>query len=862
MALSGEFSNYPVSGFGLYCTWSATQSITGNYSDVTLKVYLKYYSLYVGERADSTVSINGRSETYTVAAISESSNTAHTKLLKTKTVRVSHNADGTKTGVALSASWRFDGTYSSTSIGTITASATISLDSIDRTAPTVAFSTSNITANGFTLSATSSATADIWQYSINAGTSWTSFSTTAGTSASVTLSSLSPNTTYSVKVRARKKSNQVYGTSSAVSVKTLGGAVINSAAVLTADNATVTITVNVTVYDASYSNTLAIKNGSTTYLTISGLSWTKGTADRTITLTSSQRTTLLSAMASLKSFTGTFAVSTFSGSTQIGSTSTAAAKVQTTALNSAPILDGFSYRDSYSVTTAVTGDESYFIQGYSILTVTPGTATARNGASISSYSATCNGVTYSNTTGGEIILGPVSKSGTVTVMLTATDSRGYTAVVARDITVIPYEKPKLTSISLRRTNEIETEMQLIFNGSFSPITISGTAKNSLKYVRYRYKLTSAESYSSYTSILSSLTVSGSSFSYSNLELCNLDADKSYDFHLQIRDKLNSYSSTDLYFVVSQGTPLVALRKGMVGINTPEPQTALHIVGDATVDGGMTVSDNILPDTANGCSLGSSSYPFSSLSGKYHRLYANGKSYGFVYVNTIGTDSTVGEGRLTLGNSTAEGTEDNAMGRIALYGSGSKYHIIAPGANTANYTHTLPQSAGYLVSSGSTSSAVGGTAKPVYITASGEAAALSSTVGGTTRPVYLSSGTITGITAVALAYGGTGATTAAAARTNLGVAVTSLYSGTLTTGSTTFNYGNYNFYIIIGQPSTASARCCFVIPKAQITTSAVSYRFADETNYYTFKLSYSSSTVTLAYSSRSSTGQILNVYGVN
>lgn len=35
--------------------------------------------------------------------------------------------------------------------------------------------------------------------------------------------------------------------------------------------------------------------------------------------------------------------------------------------------------------------------------------------------------------------------------------------------------------------------------------------------------------------------------------------------------------------------------------------------------------------------------------------------------------------------------------------------------------------------------------------------------------------------VAVAHGGTGATTAAAARTNLGIACTSLYSGTLTTG---------------------------------------------------------------------------------
>ena len=48
MALSGSFQNLPVNNFGLYCTWSATQSVTGNYSDVTLNVYLKYYTLEVG----------------------------------------------------------------------------------------------------------------------------------------------------------------------------------------------------------------------------------------------------------------------------------------------------------------------------------------------------------------------------------------------------------------------------------------------------------------------------------------------------------------------------------------------------------------------------------------------------------------------------------------------------------------------------------------------------------------------------------------------------------------------------------------------------------------------------------------------
>ncbi len=121
MALSGSFYKYPVNNFGLYCTWSATQSVTGNYSDVTLKVYLKYYTISVGSRSDSTVSINGVSETYTAAAISDDVAGYDTTLLKTYTVRVNHNSNGTKTGVALSASWRFSGTYSGTSIGTITA---------------------------------------------------------------------------------------------------------------------------------------------------------------------------------------------------------------------------------------------------------------------------------------------------------------------------------------------------------------------------------------------------------------------------------------------------------------------------------------------------------------------------------------------------------------------------------------------------------------------------------------------------------------------------------------------------------------------------------------------------------------------
>lgn len=525
----------------------------------------------------TTVTINGTQVYYKARTSWDSKVFPAAKGSTSGSITVAHNADGSKS-ITVGFSTRVY-VYGPQEYG-----GTMTLTKIDRAAPTVSFSTSSITANGFKISASASATCDTWQYSTNNGSSWTTFSSTAGTSASTTLSSLSPNTSYTVKVRARKKSNQVYGTSSASTVKTLGGSVVNSVSAVTADASTVSISINVTVYQASYTHSLAIKNGSTTYLTISGLSWSTGTSTKTITLTAAQRTTLLTAMKSIKSFTGTFALTTTSGSTQIGTVSSKTATVQTTSANSSPTISGFTYADTNTTTTGVTGNNQYFIQSHSTLQVTPGTATAKNNATISNYTATCNGVSVSNTTGSALTVGKISKSGSVTVTLTVTDSRGYTASYSKTVTVIAYSSPKVSSLTLRRTNDIEAEMQLIFNGSISAISVGGVTKNALQYVRYQYKLTSATSYGSYYNILSSVTKSSTSFSYSNLQLTSLSANSSYDFHLQIQDKLGSLSSLDLYYTVPQGTPLIALRKKKVGINNPNPSVALDVSGDIAGSG--------------------------------------------------------------------------------------------------------------------------------------------------------------------------------------------------------------------------------------------------------------------------------------
>lgn len=662
MALSGSFHNYPTSQFGLYCEWTGSQSKTGNYTAVTLKVYLHIWSIYVGARNDGIASINGSSGTYSTPAISDDGGSWHFVHLFDRTVNVSHNSNGTKTGVPLSASWRFSGTYSGVSIGTITASTTVDLDTIDRSAPTVSvsasivstssitvkgsaskscnrwdysldggsswtnfstfngtsasktltgltsknyssikvrarrtdnevwgtsgstsaditapnisFSASNITANSVYINAKSSVTANIWQYSIDNGSSWTQFSTTAGTSAVRTIKGLAPNTTYQIKVRARKQSNGLYGESAVSSVKTLGATVLNSVSTLTIDLPDPTLNINWTVYDKSYTHSLTIKNGSSNILTITGLTGSAGTNNKTISLTSSQRTAILDAMSAVQSLSATYVLTTYGDSIQIGSDSSVTGTIQTTTSISKPTFTDFTYEDINTTTKTVTGNALLFVQSKSQLQVNCTAATAKNDADIVRYRATIGEKTvYSTTT--VISFGAIPDSGSLSLTVAAIDSRGYETSVAKTITVIPYENITINSYQIRRENNAEDTIQLAFSGTLSSVTVSETAKNSFVRAQYRTKNVSSTSWSSYAAI-SGVESSASEFSFDNDAWITLPNSNAYNIQIEVSDKLSS-STVTLY--INKGQPLVAFREKKVGINTNNPMSALDVNGN-------------------------------------------------------------------------------------------------------------------------------------------------------------------------------------------------------------------------------------------------------------------------------------------
>lgn len=500
------------------------------------------------------------------------------------TTTVAHDSGGGKT-IAVAATLDMAKAYYTP--GPMSLSGSMALTGIDRAAPTVSFSTSDITQSSITISASANAACNIWQYSLNGGSSWTTFSTSNVTSAKTTLTGLSANTTYNLRVRARKTYNNIYGTSSTVPVTTLGGAILQSVNDMYVDTASAALTFKWQIYISSYYHRLTVSVGSQTLFTISGLTGSVGSGTKTVQLTSAQLTALKNATVNSAQTTATYTLRTYTDSsyaTQIGNSSTQTAKLLTSAANSAPEFstsEHFTYADTNTATAAITGNNQYFIKGHSILSVTVPAATAKNGASIVSYEVSAESVKKSFSSPGTLNFGVLNNQGEIGVTVTVKDSRGYTVSDTKNVTVINYNAIKITDWSMRRTNEVEETVELSFEGDMSPIYVDSGAKNAITSAAYRYRLASSDTYGSWIDI--DVASTNYSFSFSTEDLgTTFDPDNAYYLEIKVADRITSSTVSDLYLPI--GTPLMSFRSKKVGINTPTPEHALDVNGDARFEG--------------------------------------------------------------------------------------------------------------------------------------------------------------------------------------------------------------------------------------------------------------------------------------
>lgn len=537
----------------------------------------------------------------------------------------------------------------------------------------------------------------------------------------------------------------------------------------------------------------------------------------------------------------TITCKTYSGTTEVGSktctmtlTVPSSVKPTITSLTAARV-DG----------TVPTSWEIY-VQSKSKATLTINGAAGAYGSTISSYSITGGG--YSSTA-SSFTTGFLNTSGTITFTASVTDSRGRVSANATvTISVVAYSAPSFSKYISQRCNSAGTASD---SGTYVKSTVnfsyaSCSSKNTITTATYYRKTTET----SWTNASKTFT-SGTAFTFGG---GNISAESSYEVKFKLTDAFTSIEVTD---TLSTASVVMDFKSGGLGVavgKVAETDQCFEVSDawdvkvygmllEAYIKAKAPASAGIAYAT---CSTASATATKVAVCTGFKLTTGAAVLVKFSNTNsaaspTLNVNSTGAKPIVAYGTTAIQAYAWKAgQAVMVVYDGTSWVALVQSWATTTYYGITKLSS-----STSSTSTTLAATASAV-------------------KAAYdrNSWNSITLTNALGLAYGGTGATTAAGARTNLGISDTQLYTGTLTTGSTTFNYGSYNFYIIVGQPSSSSSRCTVVIPKSVITTSAVSYQFADEANYYSFNLSYSGTTATLAYKGRSSSGQILKIYGIN
>lgn len=284
--------------------------------------------------------------------------------------------------------------------------------------------------------------------------------------------------------------------------------------------------------------------------------------------------------------TGTVTLTTYSGSTEIG---TSSVSFTANVTNSNPTFSNYTYEDTGNVSTQLTGNNQILINGYNVLKVTISTANkavAKNSATMSKYRLVCGNKSvekaYSSTADVTLSLSYVTDR---TFVVYAIDSRGNSTAITKSAEEWKdYSAIAIKSGSVVRTGGVQKETTLMFEGEFwrtEEALDFGAVANEITACQYKYKKSNESEYGEPINITP--TISENKFSFNGTIKGDAGAegfDLSYSYNIQITvsDKIKTATYNIL---LGTGSPAMSIHRDGVGFGAPYDEDeggALQLLG--------------------------------------------------------------------------------------------------------------------------------------------------------------------------------------------------------------------------------------------------------------------------------------------
>ena len=329
-----------------------------------------------------------------------------------------------------------------------------------------------------------------------------------------------------------------------------------------------TIVVHMNRKSTVFTHTVVLKLGSYSYTIGTGVT------DNISLDTDMIASNLYAQMPNSNSMTGEIAVTTYSGSTAIGTSSCA---IIAHVVNSNPTFN-VEYEDSNSKTVAITENNQYIIRNNSTLKISVSNAQALNSATLKAITAVVNGNAYAGTLSGStgvVNVGMVNISSDAKVTVKLTDSRGNEGI--KEITVLVYDWTLPSAIiKLNRKSNYYSESILNVNANYASIG----GKNEVT-IKYRTKKVANSTFSIYTTIQDNTDT-------------NFTADNEFEWNVQV-NVADNLGNTTYNLILPKGIPIayVDIKKYSFGVNCfPKFDNSLEV-------NGMCLSGKVLYNSASG-----------------------------------------------------------------------------------------------------------------------------------------------------------------------------------------------------------------------------------------------------------------------